>query len=345
MLGPESATAGCNGHTVALILPSASRAQKNFRARRLFCRNRHRKRPTHASQLRRAAGFNSRKRTMTDELTLVGEPERSLAITPAQTAPRITNNREAFAWALPASQAFPAKKIARLNVDIKLAPSIVIAARAKILPFRPELAALVGFDLTCLDTLEWHARATMYAETLYMTVSSGPKRVAELAKLARAWRSLLLQDMSVMVTRGLLLAEDQAKLKGQAGYQNLSYVLRALTQVYRAAWAKLYGETTIRERELDQAEQVADQLAIAFARRGDQHQVLKAANEQRQRNFTLLAYAYDHVRRGLSYLRWYEGDIEDIAPSLYRGRGGSRRKEKTQPQSETGSATNSLAMA
>jgi hypothetical protein len=49
----------------------------------------------------------------------------------------------------------------------------------------------------------------------------------------------------------------------------------------------------------------------------------------RQRAFTLLVRVYDHMRRGVSYLRWDEGDVDTIAPSLYAGRNTARRRSGT----------------
>lgn len=49
--------------------------------------------------------------------------------------------------------------------------------------------------------------------------------------------------------------------------------------------------------------------------------------DARQRTFTLLVRSYDQIRRALSYLRWNEGDVDRIAPSLWAGRGGSRPKQ------------------
>jgi hypothetical protein len=280
---------------------------------------------------------------MTEDLILVGELEGSPSAISVLVEPRITSDREAFAWALTASGALPAKALAPLNVDIKLAPITVLGALPRILPFRARLAALAEFELDCLDTLAWHARATMHAEAQYMGVSNGPARVAALARQVRAWRLLMLQDMTVMVTRGLLPAKKQAQLKVQAGYLEMSYLLLALVQVYRAEWAKLKGHTTLREHELDEAESSAEQLSFAFATRAERDKALRAANEQRQRNFTLLAHAYDQVRRGLQYLRWNEGDVDEIAPSLYRGRGGSRRQAKAEPASAPSNGTGELS--
>jgi hypothetical protein len=270
---------------------------------------------------------------MTDDLIVSAEPEQPVSAIVLAAAPGVSATREAFAWALPASRALPKDQIARLNVDIEDAPVIVLGALRQILPFRARLAALAEFDVTCLDTLAWHANATVQAQAYYMGVSRGPARVAELAEQVRTWRRLLLQDMTVMVTRRLLPAEKQEELRIQADYTHLPYLLKALVEVYRSAWTELSARTSVRAEELDQAESTANQLIFTFATRAERYAAIKAANEQRQRNFTLLAHAYDQVRRGLTYLRWNEQDVDTIAPSLYRGRGGSRRKAKPQPAS------------
>lgn len=38
----------------------------------------------------------------------------------------------------------------------------------------------------------------------------------------------------------------------------------------------------------------------------------------------MLSRAYDDARRAVTYLRWHEDDADEIAPSLYAGRGGRR---------------------
>jgi hypothetical protein len=281
---------------------------------------------------------------MTDDLIVSAEPEQPGSAIVLAAAPRGSTTREAFAWALPASRALPNDQIARLNVDIEDAPLIVLGALRQILPFRARLAALAEFDVTQLDTLAWHANATVQAQAYYMGVSRGPARVAELAEQVRTWRRLFLQDMTVMVTRRLLPAEKQEELKIQADYKHLPYLLKALIEVYRAAWTKLNGRSSVSKEELDQADNMAEQLIFTFATRAERYAAIKAANEQRQRNFTLLAQAYDQVRRGISYLRWKEDDVDTIAPSLYRGRGGSRRKTKPQPATAPSIAPRQLSV-
>ncbi len=46
----------------------------------------------------------------------------------------------------------------------------------------------------------------------------------------------------------------------------------------------------------------------------------------RWKAFTLLERAWDEVRRGVAYLRWHDGDAEEIAPALRRQRRGRRNR-------------------
>src|SRR5262249_14133252 len=83
---------------------------------------------------------------------------------------------------------------------------------------------------------------------------------------------------------------------------------------------------------LDQARDIGEKLLAAVGAKEQGPALVAAQALQRQRNFTLFANAYDQVRRAISYLRWNEDDVDDIAPSLYAGRGTGRKKpESVQP--------------
>ncbi len=265
---------------------------------------------------------------MSQSIVLVGQTTPALSAENAPVGAVEKRLSEAFDWALAASRALPEKELASLNVDIGQAVITVTGALPRILSYRTQLAALPDFDLSHVDTLAWHVNALFLAEGQYMAACRGPARVAELVKEARTWRALLLQDLAMMVTRRRLYPSQVEHVKGPASHRQLSLRLLAAINLYRNRWPALAGHTTVREPELIAASQIVEQLFAAYSFRKDRDKAIHAANDQRRRNFTLVAQAYDQVRRGLSYLRWNGGDAEKIAPSLYRGRGGSRPKGK-----------------
>ena len=106
---------------------------------------------------------------------------------------------------------------------------------------------------------------------------------------------------------------------------------------FRNNWDRIGTKTAITMAELDQAEEISRKLVAAVGAREQAPAVLAEVAVQRQRMFTLFVEAYDQVRRAISMLRWNEGDLETIAPSLYSGRGNVRKR--TDPQPSTPPAT------
>src|SRR5688500_269126 len=62
-------------------------------------------------------------------------------------------------------------------------------------------------------------------------------------------------------------------------------------------------------------------------------------NDHRKRAYTLLVRSYNEVRRVISFLRWHDGDAEDIAPSLHTaGRAARRSDEEAAEEPEPAAA-------
>ena len=91
-------------------------------------------------------------------------------------------------------------------------------------------------------------------------------------------------------------------------------------------WTAISGKTALQIADIDQAEALAERLITAIGLRDQGPAVLAESAENRQKAFTLFVNTYDQIRRVISYLRWNEGDVDQIAPSLYAGRNTGRRK-------------------
>lgn len=86
------------------------------------------------------------------------------------------------------------------------------------------------------------------------------------------------------------------------------------------------SQTAVTEADLDRAEVLSDQIVVGIGRRKCGIPSNAAAALERQQTFTLMVRTYDQLRRAVHYVRWDEGDAEDIAPSLYAGRRKSKKK-------------------
>jgi hypothetical protein len=77
---------------------------------------------------------------------------------------------------------------------------------------------------------------------------------------------------------------------------------------------------------------VSDRILTALGER--EHTPLSAseATQVRNRAYTLAYREYEEVRRGITFLRWYERDFDTIVPSLHTT--SSRRRSSGQGESE-----------
>jgi hypothetical protein len=145
-----------------------------------------------------------------------------------------------------------------------------------------------------------------------------------------ALRTRLYADAVALATRSLITGERIAEFKANIGYKNLAFDLLALSGLLRQSWSNIVGKTAVTTADLDQADLLCDQMLNAVGTREQAPVIASEASSQRQRHFTLFVTAYDQVRRAISYLRWDENDLEQIAPSLYvAGRASGKRKTQS----------------
>ncbi len=234
--------------------------------------------------------------------------------------------REALEKVKPAMAALEPPELYDINIDIMAGTIVVLGNLPELRALRPQLATLQGFDLDQFDALEDFTLAAMQTAGQYIAASSPPEPIPELVEELTKTRDLLVSDVVALSKRGLLDGSRLGELKGPVGYKNLASDIIALAAMFRDSWAKVVGKTSVSIAELDRAEHVVLRLTTAIGLKEQGTSAVTEAAAARQRAFTLFVQAYDEARRGVSYLRWKEGDADTIAPSLWAGRGGSKRK-------------------
>ena len=102
----------------------------------------------------------------------------------------------------------------------------------------------------------------------------------------------------------------------------------ALAALFSEAWQRVQNKTTVEWAQVERASTLGPELLVALGIRNQPGVPEPRASDpmiRRARAFTLLVKAYDACRRGVSYLRWEEKDVDAIAPSLFAARGGGRK--------------------
>jgi hypothetical protein len=183
---------------------------------------------------------------------------------------------------------------------------------------RPQImSTMQQFDIARFDKLEAYTLAVGYANSLYLAASQPSESIEKLADEGSTLRDLLVAEATTLAQRRLIDGQRLKDLKGANGYRNLATDLFTLAAMVRDVWPSLGGKTSLVLAELDLAETLGDRLLTAVGQREQGPAVVATSAENRQRAFTLFIKAYDNVRRVLTFLRWPEDDVEEIAPSLY----------------------------
>ena len=114
---------------------------------------------------------------------------------------------------------------------------------------------------------------------------------------------------------------------GKSGALNTLSDVFTLCAFVRNSWAALEGASGLTLAEIDATELLAEEAHTALSHKPHERKDIAKLADLRRRVFTLFFNAYDEARRGVAYLRWKEGDADEIAPSLLRGRGKRKAEE------------------
>jgi hypothetical protein len=210
------------------------------------------------------------------------------------------------------------EELVAMSVDVPTAVTTVLGAIPEIRALRANIVAeLPRFDIARFDKLEAYARATAHAHSLFLGASEPRESMERLVQGGISIREVIVADATALAQRRLIDGHRLRQLRGVNGYRNLAFDLFMLAAIMREAWSKISTTTALQLVELDQAELIADKLLTAVGQREQSPAVAAAYAESRQRAFTLLVAAYEDARRAIAFLRWREGDADEIAPSFF----------------------------
>ncbi|MBK7400670.1 MAG: hypothetical protein IPJ34_31565 [Myxococcales bacterium] len=176
------------------------------------------------------------------------------------------------------------------------------------------VAALPGHPVELLDALEDRALGAWYANQL--ALHGADVDVTVLEADGQRLREDLLIAAEPLAHRDLIDRARLAEIRGAGGPLHVDLV--ALAEFYSAHWSKIVGKTPVEKKEVEQAAKLGADLALAV---DIQAQLARLAelgdlDTLRSQALALLVEAYDATRRALAYVRWHEGDLEAIAPTL-----------------------------
>lgn len=222
--------------------------------------------------------------------------------------------------------AMPKEQLERKPALDPSASAVLAEATAnKLQAYRGEVVAQFGEAAGIkLDELTPVARATLQADVEY----AGTAATTDIAALAEPVRSdyqLLITDSDSLANRKLLDPKRLEPARDIQGYAALIRSVLVLVFVLREQWPQLKDHTPLTEADLDRAAANAQRMQAALGNRDNNVNRAPAA-ELRLRALSKLIHLYEEVRRMMTFLRWYDGDVDTIVPSLWAGRGGRKAR-------------------
>lgn len=257
----------------------------------------------------------------------------NLSTTALPNDPLSQTYSEAFDSVRREIDAVPDEKLVPITVDVHAA-SVMVLGIAQALRAHRDAAAveLPRFTPATFDQVVTYAYAAVHADTRWRGISEPkPELQAKGVELDRLYE-LLLSDVKNLSMRKLLDGERLKKLRGGTGYMNRTFDTLLLLSMLKENSAAVGNKSTMDPEQIQRAEELAREISVAFGQREHKPEEVTEANQTRQRAFSLFVSSYDQVRRAITYLRWNEGDADQVAPSLFASRAAARKSGTDEPE-------------
>ncbi len=239
--------------------------------------------------------------------------------------PERAKAEKAFAEVKAELAALPPDEVRRVTVDVPFAVTLALGAVPRLAALRPAIVkALPLHPIETLDRLETYAFAAYYAHLLTLPAAKSEPERAKLLDEARSLRGALLLGAEALAARSLVDAALVEKVRSGSGHVDMAGDLIALGSLLGGAWGAIHDKTAITLEEVQRAGALGALLLVALSEDA-QAAAASDSGEDRARAFTLLFRAYDECRRAVAYLRYHEGDVDQITPSLFTREGRAKK--------------------
>jgi hypothetical protein len=204
-----------------------------------------------------------------------------------------------------------------LNVDVYLATRSMIAASRKLAQFTaalPALAYMGGLDVDAVQKLEQRAHALVFAHERMLHEAAG-RPVQAIAREAVALRRRLALELKIVELRGGIEA-GKVRRERRRGHLALADDIRSICVAFLANRRTVKPILGDRGVDLDLALKTADALVSALV---DRQRRGRATEARRIRDaaWTLALHSYREAERWIDFIRFHDGDADDIVPPLW----------------------------
>lgn len=240
-------------------------------------------------------------------------------------------------------EAVPEDALKKVVLDCSTVVRTISGVQRKVGKFRAAIAKdLPATNMTYFDDLEVYVGALTHAHRMHgLLVEYDDAPIAEWADALAEEHQTLFATAELVVQSGFMKAPTLPELRARTSHNVLILNTMKLVELLRLSWEQIENKTVLTRQMLEDIEARAVRLQHALGDRDQREADISASTLARQRAYTVTLRAYSEVRRAISWLRWFHGDADDLAPVLANKRGtGSGDDSEPDPKDVTQPAAN-----
>lgn len=227
-------------------------------------------------------------------------------------------DRQAFERTAAIRSATKADDAATIGLDAAFAAGKALWIAPRVATYRPRMLLLPEFDIVHLDQFGDLARALRFAQTELLRRIQRSRQIPGLAAEGWRLRNLLMSYAEALSHKGLIAPELIVRLREGSGYRDLVNDLNVLVEEFLGLPEKYTSpDSAVTRADLDRAAEIAHEIHVHVGNDADTDLSHATLLEERRKLGGLLLVAHGQIRRAITFLRWSEGDVNTLVPSLY----------------------------
>lgn len=247
---------------------------------------------------------------------------------PILTLPTDTAPEAAFELLRTEIEAIPVESLLPINLDIPHAVRSGLTAARNLEWLALTIAKLPEFDARPVKHLRTYALALLYTHERATEPGYEVDPLPSLLVEATPLRDVMLRLAELLASIGLVSAERVAAIRRGHGHADTADDLLALGRLFDELWDRIRNNALVTRAMVDRAIALSVELQDALAERekGFPNPLVAPTDRRhvRAQAYTAFVRVYSQAQRAVTYLRWDQGDAQQIVPSLYHRR--SRRQ-------------------
>ena len=243
-----------------------------------------------------------------------------------------TIDRESFDRTAPYRAAMKVADAPHYTLDAFYAAGKALWTLPRVMAHRPDLMTLPKYDIGHLDRFGDYARALRFVQTEILRRIQRSTQLPEVAAAGWQMRSMMMSYAETLSYKGHFAPELLARLREGSGYRDLVEDLSVLVRELQGLpESKIGPDAPVTPDDLKKAAELAHVINVQVGTGPEADLSQEELLGERQKLGGLLVTAHSQIRRGVSYFRWAEGDVNTLVPSLYVPPG---HRKSTDPTTE-----------